>query len=159
MTKSILLVLSGIVLGLFATATCSYFWVRHHNFTARGKPSPLETRIAELTFSGSVPSDVAAQKNPLAADAAAAATGQRIFAQICSNCHGFSGDGKTLIGSGENPQPTDLRSRSVQRLSDGELFYVIHNGVRYTGMPYWTLGDNDIWCLVAYIRELGASTK
>ena len=49
-----------------------------------------------------------------------------------------------------------MRSEMTQRLSDGELYYIIHNGVRWTGMPAWGDPDNDMdsWKLVLFIRHL-----
>ena len=48
--------------------------------------------------------------------------------------------------------------RDTQKLSDGELYYIIHNGVRWTGMPAWgeaaNDNDQDSWKLVLFIRHL-----
>jgi len=51
-----------------------------------------------------------------------------------------------------------MRRSSTQSLSDGELFYIIHHGVRFTGMPDWGEGspdeDVDSWELVHFVRHL-----
>lgn len=49
-----------------------------------------------------------------------------------------------------------MRSGATQQLSDGELYYIIHNGVRWTGMPAWGDPDSDMdsWKLVLFIRHL-----
>ena len=54
------------------------------------------------------------------------------------------------------PRTPDMRLDATQRLSDGELYYIIHNGVRWTGMPAWGDPDNDMdsWKLVLFIRHL-----
>ena len=56
------------------------------------------------------------------------------------------------------PPAPDLRSESTQEMTDGELFYVIENGVRFTGMPAFATGTRDgeeeSWKLVHFIRRL-----
>jgi hypothetical protein len=49
-----------------------------------------------------------------------------------------------------------MRLEPSQRLSDGELYYIIHNGIRWTGMPAWGDPDSDLdsWKLVLFIRHL-----
>jgi mono/diheme cytochrome c family protein len=48
----------------------------------------------------------------------------------------------------------DLKAAHVQNLSDGEMFYIIKNGVRFTGMPAWNLRDEQIWKMVLLTRQL-----
>ena len=60
--------------------------------------------------------------------------------------------GKTMY-----PRPPDMRRDRTQRLSDGELYYTIQNGIRLSGMPaFGDPGDTDVdsWKLVAFIRHL-----
>jgi hypothetical protein len=56
------------------------------------------------------------------------------------------------------PPAPDMRQPDTQNLSDGELFYIIQNGVRLTGMPSWGSGadhdEQDSWKLVRFIRHL-----
>jgi hypothetical protein len=54
------------------------------------------------------------------------------------------------------PRTPDMRLDTTQRLSDGELYYIIHNGIRWTGMPGWGDPDSDTesWKLVLFIRHL-----
>jgi mono/diheme cytochrome c family protein len=56
------------------------------------------------------------------------------------------------------PRTISLASPDVQALSDRELFAVIHDGLRLTGMPGFgrIQSDDDIWNLVFYIRTLAA---
>ena len=76
-------------------------------------------------------------------------------------CHANDGSGKkTAIGNGLYPKPPDLRAAATQDLTDGELFYIIENGVRFTGMPAFGTGKPDpagekqVWQLVYFIRHL-----
>src|SRR5262249_1487567 len=80
------------------------------------------------------------------------------FADHCASCHGNDGGGQTEMGQHLYPKTPDMRQAATQFLSDGELFYIIHNGVRLTGMPAWgddpPEKDQDSWKLVHFIRHL-----
>jgi len=82
--------------------------------------------------------------------------GREHFADHCATCHANNGSGQTEIGQNLYPKVPDMRERQTQRLTDREIFYIIQNGVRLTGMPAW--GDShradDTWKLVLFIRRL-----
>ena len=69
------------------------------------------------------------------------------FADHCAPCHGNDGSGDTLYGKGLYPKPPDLRLAETQGLSDGELFWIIENGICFTGMPAFggSHGSQDDW--------------
>lgn len=61
------------------------------------------------------------------------------------------------MGQSLYPPAPDMRGPGTQQLSDGELFYIIENGVRLTGMPAWGhpgADGTDSWKLVHFIRHL-----
>jgi hypothetical protein len=61
------------------------------------------------------------------------------------------------MGAHMYPPAPDMRAPLTQDLSDGELFYIIQNGVRLTGMPAWGGAhgsEEDSWKLVHFIRHL-----
>ena len=83
--------------------------------------------------------------------------GQDLFREYCAVCHGNDGSGDTMIGRGQYPKPPDLRDSGTQKLSDGEIFWIIENGVRFTGMPAFGGSHDsqqDSWKLVRFIRHL-----
>jgi mono/diheme cytochrome c family protein len=86
------------------------------------------------------------------------AEGMEHYADHCATCHANNGSGDTEIGRGLYPKPPDMRLDATQSLSDGELFYIIENGVRFTGMAAWSTGNEQgghgTWHLVHFIREL-----
>jgi mono/diheme cytochrome c family protein len=86
------------------------------------------------------------------------------FADHCATCHANDGSGNTTIGKGLYPRPTDMRDAETQALSDGEIYWAIHNGIRFTGMPAFGedkpgLVDEDTWKLVHFIRHLPGITE
>lgn len=131
-------------------------FIRFHRFTARDKPSYLETLMAEHVRMVSVPSDVKKVTNPRAATPQILKDAGMHWSMHCATCHGLDGKGDTPIGRGLYPKPPNMLSSIVQRRSDGELFYIINKGVRLTGMPAWEGEDSpeELWDLVSFIRQM-----
>src|SRR5207249_11547680 len=85
------------------------------------------------------------------------------FADHCAICHGNDGSGETMIGGGLYPKPPDLRLPQTQNLTDGELYWIIENGVRFTGMPAFASGGGhggtqDSWKLGDFIGHVPEPT-
>jgi mono/diheme cytochrome c family protein len=96
-------------------------------------------------------------QNPVGASAENLHDARLHFADHCAICHGNDGGGDTMMGNGLYPNTPDLRLPETQNLSDGEIFWIIENGVRFTGMPAFggTHGSQeDSWKLVRFIRHL-----
>jgi len=127
-----------------------------HGLSARDEPSALERTIARMARSAAVPHDASRLPNPVTPSDAVLAEARAHFADHCATCHANDGSGQTPIGQGLYPKPPDMRLATTQRMSDGELYYTIHNGIRLTGMPAFGEGGNDIdsWKLVIFIRHL-----
>jgi mono/diheme cytochrome c family protein len=125
---------------------------------ARTHPSELETEIARAVRGLAIPRMVRDRPNPVAFSPEVLADGLAHYADHCASCHGTNGDGNTEMGRGLFPKPPDMRLATTQQLTDGELFYIIEHGVRFTGMPGWSTGtesgENASWRLVHFIRRL-----
>ena len=90
-------------------------------------------------------------------DAASVAAGRMLFGGRCASCHGYDGRTPTDIGRAMYPRTLDLGSPEVQAWSDAELFWIIKNGIRLSGMPGFGKihSDEETWHLVHYLRTLG----
>jgi mono/diheme cytochrome c family protein len=150
--------LVGIVLLLSVLVGCGVFaiWVRNHGFSAREQPSWLETALARRARRIATPAGSKELKNPHPMTETSMAEAREHFVAHCSICHGINGRGDTLIGRNVYPKVPDMSKSETQQLTDGELYYIITNGVRFTAMP--AFGDEDspksIWDLVSFIRRL-----
>ena len=82
--------------------------------------------------------------------------GERLFGTDCAACHGTSGHSPTDAGRWMYPRAADLTSRDSQSYSDRELFWIIKNGIRLSGMPAFSKVESDehIWDLISYVRSL-----
>jgi len=128
-------------------------------FSARDKPGALETFIARRVRHLATPRMAVNMPNPLKESPLALAEARDHFADHCALCHANDGSGKTAISEGLYPPAPDLREENTQGLTDGEIFYIIKNGIRFTGMPGWGGEDEENWKLVLFIRHLPALSE
>ena len=134
-------------------------WVLHDGLSAKASPSWVEIFVARSSRQLSIPAAAKEQKNPVADSTDVQSDARLHFADHCAVCHGNDGSGDTMMGRGFYPKPPDLRAERTQMLADGELFWIIENGVRFTGMPAFGGsgdhgGETDSWKLVRFIRHL-----
>jgi mono/diheme cytochrome c family protein len=126
--------------------------------SARPAPGALETRVARAARRWAVPRGIRNRPSPFPSTTATIAEGLQHFARNCASCHGNDGSGNTTVGKGLFPRAPDMRLAATQDLSDGELFYFIEYGIRFTGMPAWgdgsPKGEELGWKLVDFIRHL-----
>jgi mono/diheme cytochrome c family protein len=83
--------------------------------------------------------------------------GREAFNGSCAVCHGADGSGQGRFGAAMYPPASDLRTANVQKRSDGQLYWVVKNGLSFVGMPAFGEQYNDeaIWAIVGYVRALG----
>jgi mono/diheme cytochrome c family protein len=130
-------------------------------FSARAQPTSLERVVARLARRMAVPRNARDARNPVAFTPAVWQASREHFADHCAVCHGNDGRGDTEIGRNLYPKAPDMRLADTQTLTDGELYWIIENGVRLTGMPAWgsgTADDEDSWKLVHFVRHLNDLT-
>jgi len=150
--------ISALVL-LAAAAAWLYWFVTAHGFSARGKPSAFEAFLARHARRIATPPGATKLKNPLSPTPLTIAEARDHFADHCAICHANDGSGRTQINSGLYPPAPDMRQAVTQDFSDGEIFYIIKNGIRFTGMPGWGGDDEENWKLVLFIRHLPRLTE
>jgi mono/diheme cytochrome c family protein len=120
------------------------------------QPSQEETSLANAAKDVAIPLEAGKRKNPLPETDEIVSQGQEVFLGSCAQCHGPEARGDTNIGRNMTPPAMDLTSAHVQHWSDAELFWIIQNGVRLTGMPSWksSISENDTWKLARFIHHL-----
>jgi mono/diheme cytochrome c family protein len=85
--------------------------------------------------------------------------GDKLFGTDCAMCHGMDGHTPTDNGRWMYPRASDLIAPEVQQYSDPELFWIVKNGIRLSGMPAFGRVESDehIWNLVHYLRTMPGS--
>jgi mono/diheme cytochrome c family protein len=150
--------LGGSVATLAAIGLGSVTYVRSTGLDSRSQPSAFEARLARIARSLSIAGDMKGMRNPVTPDSAVLEEAMGHFADHCASCHANDGSGNTDLGRGLFPKAPDMRLAATQNMTDGELFYVIEHGIRFTGMPAWSTGtkagEESTWQLVHFIRHL-----
>jgi mono/diheme cytochrome c family protein len=137
-------------------------WLIFTGMSARTPPGSLETFLGQTVQRLAIPKSARSAKNPMESTPEALVEARRHFADHCASCHANDGSGKTEMGQNLYPRVPDMRLAATQNLTDGELYYIIENGVRFTGMPAWGPGgpdDHETWHLVVFIRHLPHLTE
>lgn len=96
-------------------------------------------------------------RNPLRTTQQTIADGREAFSHYCAACHGLDGQNTGVPFSDRmSPPVPSLASTDVQQYTDGQLKWVIDNGIRPSGMPGSSeiLSNEEIWSIVIYIRNL-----
>jgi S-disulfanyl-L-cysteine oxidoreductase SoxD len=121
-----------------------------------GEPGKVEKSVVteikhEVTIGGKN------DKNPVPDTPDAAKEGGEHFQHHCQICHGLDGQ-NTGVPFAEKMAPpvADLSTKDVQDYADGQLKWIIENGIGPSGMPGWKgiLEDDEMWKVVRYIRHL-----
>jgi mono/diheme cytochrome c family protein len=120
------------------------------------QPSPLERKVV-TTAEHDITVGNRSQQNPLPLTKDTLAAGKEAFNHYCVVCHGLDGQSTGVpFADRMSPPIPSLASRQVQLYSDGQLKWIIDNGLSPSGMPAskGTLSDEEIWSIVHFIRHL-----
>ena len=144
----------------FAVVVCGigFLYFINTGVSAKQQPGRIEEFLASRARNMAIARRARALTNPVKESAEVIADGRAHFADHCAVCHANDGSGQTAIGQGLWPKAPDMRQGRTQNLTDGELFWIIENGIRFTGMPAWSTGtpegEQASWNLVHFIRRL-----
>ena len=154
MRKKVVLYSALVLVGVALVASSLATWF---NLSALPDPGRFETFVAKEAKDWLIyrESRAARLKEP-STTPTGLDNAQMIFGSECSDCHGDDGRTPTDIGRGLYPRAPDLTSVAVQHWSDREMFWIIRNGIRLSGMPAFgrQLSDQETWSLVHYVKNL-----
>jgi mono/diheme cytochrome c family protein len=147
----------GVLTLLVLIVVIGFLVVSQLDLSAQPEPGASEARLATATKHWLI--GKAARKSAAPEPQAASfdsENGGMLYGMDCDICHGKDGRHPTDTGKGMYPRVPDLGSPAVQEWSDAELFWIVKNGVRYSGMPAFgkVQNDKEIWDLVHYVRLL-----
>jgi mono/diheme cytochrome c family protein len=158
MYKLSLFLAGALTVIVVALAAGGVFVMGARGFSARERPSALEQWIARRARSMSAPTDARDRVDSVPNSPEVLAEARAHWADHCAGCHANNGSGDTEMGKRMYPPAPDMRQAETQQMTDGELFFIIQNGIRMTGMPAWGGGpshdEQDSWKLVRFIRHL-----
>jgi mono/diheme cytochrome c family protein len=151
-----------IAISLFLLVLAGGVMASRFNLSALPEPGRAETLLATKAkhFLVRRVSRVGMPQAP-ACTKASIEEGDKLFGTECSECHGPDGHKLTDAGRWMYPRAADLTSPETQQYSDRELFWIVKNGIRLSGMPAFgrVESDDHIWNLVHYVRTLPDSAN
>lgn len=119
-------------------------------------PFPLEAGLGQSRIIAAIDGSYNDKTNPTAATPQNLTAGKTIYNANCAFCHGVSGQGDADIGKNMFPPAANLRQQATLNKTDGQLFWIVENGLAFVGMPAFksTLSQDDLWKVILYIRQL-----
>jgi mono/diheme cytochrome c family protein len=143
---SIILLLTTILLVVYSGA---------YDVAATSSENPIFRWIASTAKERSVQSRASTIAIPSLSGEAQILNGFRHYQEMCVQCHGAPGISRSELSKGLNPEPPELATK-VKQWSPAELYWIIKNGIKMTGMPAWGLShsDSDLWAVVAFLGRL-----
>jgi mono/diheme cytochrome c family protein len=152
--------LLGVLVGLIVLGVAAAVLAAAGLFNAAASipPTSAETKIARFALDASVARRAPKSTRGLPSDPEALRDGLGHYKAMCLVCHGAPGIESSEIAEGLNPPAPDLSLGRVQKRTDGEIFWIVQNGIRMSGMPAFgtTHKDDEIWKIVAFVRRLPA---
>lgn len=147
---------------VFAIAAAGFFFGGFFNLSAQEQDSPLVAQQIVRVRVASIARHATDKPPANFGDESRVQAGARAFAAAgCVQCHGGPGVQWAKFSEGLNPDPPDLKKEAAS-LSPSEVFWVVKNGIRMTGMPSFAaagLGDDDIWSIAAFVKKIGSVSE
>jgi mono/diheme cytochrome c family protein len=152
--------IAGLIVGLLLVGAAVAFVVYGGRFAvAANTPPDIVDRLAPTARDRAIARQ--APKMSLPADEKAAPRGMEHYGENCLPCHGAPGVKAAEFAEGMNPKPPLLDSGHTQAFSDGELFWIVKNGIRASGMPGFGVNhkDEEVQDIVAFVRHIPKLTE
>jgi len=143
MTTGSRFVVSALVGAVLLAAGLALWIAVANGFSARTQPTRVERLVLRTLHRWSVPARARDAANPVAYSPEVWAESRAHFADHCASCHGNDGRGETDLGRNLFPKAPDMTQSATRDKTDGELYWIIENGIRLTGMPAWGKGGPD----------------
>ena len=140
-----------------AAAAVAAFWFGAYNVAATAEHFAITHWLLDRGMLRSVKQRARSIAVPSLGDPAQIRRGVALFREHCVQCHGAIPGAPAAFALGMTPPPANL-VYTAREWQPQEIFWMIKNGARMTGMPAWQfrLSDEEIWAVVAFARELPA---
>ena len=150
----------GIIFTVLAAAAVGYYALSNGVIPANAdaKPGQIERFIAGRSLQATIDKDAPKEPNPVQLTDDNLVNGIKLYERNCAICHGTAGGDTPAspVARGENPDPPQLATNGVEDDSEGQTFWIIKHGIRWTGMPAWKdeLSDQQIWTLALFLKHM-----
>lgn len=148
--------LLGFILGMLASTLVfgSAALLGAFKTEADVRPWRIESRFAQRALGASI-QRIRTEKNPYRVDDAFLLSGLKLFKEGCAGCHGRYGQ-QSDWGAEHFYPPVPQFSKAPPRRSEGEIFYIVQHGIRYSGMGGWSglISKEQTWQVASFLSRL-----
>lgn len=148
--------LIGFIFAVIVVIGGGYYLLKqgYVDFSADHEPSHSEIHLAMAAVDASTDRNAPQTKNPLAANEETLVAGAHLYMDHCAGCHGLPSNPDSQFGRSFNP-PVPQFFKEAPDMPENQNFYIIHHGIRWSGMPAWssTLNDAQTWQLVTFLSN------
>lgn len=130
-------------------------WSGAYNIAASTGHWAIVEWMLRFGMSNSVELRAARIKPPDLRNDGLVAVGGNHYRTGCASCHGAPGVKASPVSQSSLPPPPDLSDVAL-RWNDGEIFWIVKNGIKYTGMPAWASQErnDEVWAVVAFLKAM-----
>jgi len=123
-------------------------------WNATARLSGAERWIASYVLRRWVRTNAPSEQNPLPASAENLREGEHEYDEHCAVCHGFDGSAKNRVAGDFSP-PVARLAAGAKGVSDGQLYFIVNNGIRLSGMPGFGRrhSSDELWKIVLWVRH------
>ncbi|WP_338610324.1 c-type cytochrome [Pelagibacterium nitratireducens] len=141
--------------GVFLVGVAVFVWTGYYNISAKSEHWDFTTEILETVRDQSIHARAGSIAVPDLDNPGMVALGREHYRGGCASCHGMPGEERNPIAREMLPDPPDL-AYAFDRYDPSALFWLIDNGIKYTGMPSWpgTGRQDEVWPMVAYLKSV-----
>jgi mono/diheme cytochrome c family protein len=151
----LLKLLAAAVIGVVAAVILLLFLVMPRmQWNATARPSATERWVARYVLGKWVRSNAPSETNPIPPTAENLQEGEHEYDEHCAVCHGLDGNAENRIGGDFYP-PVPRLSKGATFLSDGQLHFIVSNGIRMTAMPGFATrhSSDELWKIILWVRH------
>jgi len=123
---------------------------------ADAPPFPGELWAARTSLKATIAREAPQPPYPYTQSDADIATGAKLYVQNCAVCHGTANSTPNAISRGLGVRPPQFAKRDVMDDPEGETYWKIEHGIRFTGMPFFSpaLDEQSIWQLTYFLKRV-----
>jgi thiosulfate dehydrogenase len=123
---------------------------------ADAKPGGLERWAARTSLNATKDREASTAPNPLPVNDENLSAGLKLYSANCMVCHGASDGKPSNVAHGLYQHPPQLGDRGVERDAEGDTYWAVQHGIRYTGMPSFggSMTDTELWQVVMFLKNM-----
>lgn len=159
-TARVIGITAGVTLVVTAVLALTFMYSGLYNVSAASSHKGVVAAARSTISDRSIDTHARTTMAPPPIDSLAMLEGAEHFHAMCAVCHGAPGVARGEIAEGLNPEATELSKHAAGEFSEAQLFWIIKNGIKFTGMPSFEKShtDEQMWAIAKFTKSLDGMT-